>query len=110
MLYFLCSYWGARGCDMKYRFFIIAEGFDPKIYKVPVCQTARLISEYPRQTFTIYETLHDAKQAALVIANRAPIKPKCSITQFAGQFAPENEDLRMTTLRLTEDRVERYHL
>ena len=95
---------------MEYRFFIIAEGFDPKIYKVPVCQTARLISEYPRQTFTIYETLQDAKQAALMIANRAPTKPKCSITQFAGQSAPENEDLRMATLRLTEDRVERYHL
>ncbi len=95
---------------MKYRYFIIAEGFDPKIYKVPVCQTARLISEYPNQKFTIYETLQDAKQAALVIANQAPVKPKCSITQFAGQSAPETEDLRMATLRLTEDRVERYHL
>ncbi len=95
---------------MEYRFFIIAKGSDPKIYKVPVCQTARLISEYPRQKFSIYETLHDAKQAALVIANRAPEKPKCSITHFPGQPAPENKDLRTATLKLTEDRVERFHL
>ncbi len=93
---------------MEYRYFIIAKGSDPKIYKVPVCQTARLISS--RQKFTIYETLHDAKQAALVIANRAPTKPKCSITQFPGQLASGNEDLRTATLKLTEDRVERYHL
>ena len=95
---------------MEYRFFIIAKGSDPKIYKVPVCQTARLISEYPGQKFTIYETLHDAKQAALVIANRAPAKPKRSIMQFPGQPESENEDLRPATLKLTEDRVERYHL
>ena len=95
---------------MEYRFFIIVDGFDPKIYKVPLCQMARLISEFPRRTFMIYETLQDAKQAALMIANRAPTKPKCSIPQFAGRSAPENEDLRMATLRLTEDRVERYYL
>ncbi len=95
---------------MEYRFFIIAKGSDPKIYKIPVCQTARLISEYTGQKFTIYETLHDAKQAALVIANGAPAKPNCSITQFPGQPESENEDLRTATLKLTEDRVERYHL
>ncbi len=95
---------------MEYRFFIIAKGSDPTIYKLPVCQTARLISEYPSQKFTIYETLHDAKQAALVIANRAPTKPKCSITQFPGQLANKNEDLRTATLKLTEDRVERFFL
>ena len=95
---------------MEYRFFIIAKGSDPKIYKVPVCQTARLIAEFPGQKFTIYETLHDTKQAALVIANRAPAKPKRSIMQFPGQPESENEDLRTATLKLTEDRVERYHL
>ncbi len=94
---------------MEYRFFIIAKGSDPKIYKVPVCQTARLISEYPGQKFTIYETLQDAKQAALVIANGVPEKPKCSITQFPGQPASEIEDLRTATLKLTEDRVEKFH-
>ncbi len=95
---------------MEYRYFIIAKGSDPKIYKVAVCQTARLISEYPGQKFAIYETLHDAKQAAIVIANQAPEKPKCSITQFPGQPASEIEDLRTATLKLTEDRVERFHL
>ncbi len=95
---------------MEYRFFIIAKGSDPKIYKVPLCQTARLISEYPGQKFTIYETLHDAKQAALVIANRAPEKPKCSITQFSGQSVSASEDLRTATSKLTEDRVERFYL
>ncbi len=95
---------------MEYRFFIIAKGSDPKIYKVAVCQTARLISEYPGQKFAIYETLNDAKQAAIVIANRAPEKPTCSIMHFPGQPASENEDLRTATLKLTEDRVERFHL
>ncbi len=95
---------------MEYRFFIIAEGSDPKIYKVPLCQTARLISEFPRQKFTIYETLQDAKQAALMIANRASTKPKCSISQFPGQLATKNEDLRTATSKLTEDRIARFHL
>ncbi len=95
---------------MEYRFFIIAEGSDPKIYKVPLCQTARLISEFPRQKFTIYETLQDAKQVALMIANRAPTKPKCSVSQFPGQLATKNEDLRTAASKLTEDRVERFHL
>ncbi len=94
---------------MEYRFFIIAEGYDPRIYKVPACQTARLISEFPRQKFTLHETLQDAKQAALVIAGRAPAKPKCSITQFPGQLANKNEDVRTATLKLTEDRVEKFH-
>ncbi len=95
---------------MEYRFFIIAEGSDPKIYKVPLCQTARLISEFPRQKFAIYETLQDAKEAALMIANRAPTKPKCSISRFPGRLATKNEDLRMATSKLTEDRVARFHL
>ena len=95
---------------MEYRFFIIFEGSDPKIYKVPVCQTARLINEFPRQKFTIYETLEDAKQAALMITNRAPAKPKRSTMLFPGQPASENEDLPTTSLKLTEDRVEMFHL
>ncbi len=95
---------------MEYRFFIIAKGSDPEIYKVPVCQTARLISEYPSQKFTIYETLLDAKQAALMIANRAPAKSKFRIAQRPGQPANQNEDLRTATLKLTEDRVEKFHL
>ncbi len=95
---------------MGYRFFIIVRGSDPKIYKVPVCQTARLISEYPDQKIKIYETLQDAKRAALMIAKRAPPKPKCSITQLPGQLANENEDLRTKTLKLTENGVETFHL
>ena len=95
---------------MVYRFFIIAEGYDPRIYKVPACQTARLISEFPRQKFTLYETLQDAKQAALIIVDRAPTKPKSNIALFPGQPANTNGDLRTATLKLTEDRVEKFHL
>ena len=94
---------------MEYRFFIIAKGSDSKIYKVPVCQTARLINEFPSQKFTIYEGLKDAKQAALVIANRAPAKLKFGIVQRPGQPANQNEVLRPATLELTEDRVETFH-
>ncbi len=96
---------------MEYRFFIIVEGSNPKFYKVPRIQTARLIGEYPNQKFQIYKTLRDAKRAALAIVNRVPAnaKTKASITQFPGQPAPEMEDSRMITLRLTEDRVENFH-
>ncbi len=76
---------------MEYRFFIIVEGSNPKIYKVPRIQTARLIGEYPDQKFQIYKTLQDAKRASLPIANRAPSWTKASIK------------------RLTEDRVENFH-
>ena len=94
---------------MEYRFFIIVEGSDPKIYKVPRVKTARLIGEYPDQKFQIYDTLQDAKRAALAIVDRAPVPAKASIKRFPGQPTPEMEDLRMTTLRLTEDRVKNFH-
>ena len=81
---------------MEYRFFVLVRGPDPTIYKVPVCQTARLINEFPDQKFQIYEALQDAKKAMLRIASRAT--------------ANVNEDLRTTTLKLTEDRVERFQL
>ncbi len=93
---------------MGYRFFIITKGSDSKIHKVPACQTARLINEFPNQKFTIYETLHDAKQATLVIANGAPAKSKFRIMPRPGQPANKNEDLRTATLELTEDRVEKF--
>ena len=83
---------------MAYRFFIIVRGSDPTIYKVPVCQTARLINEYPNQKFQIYESLPDAEQAALKIASR--------FTQLPAQ--PANENARTATSKLTEDGVERF--
>ena len=78
-----------REHDMEQRFAIFDEGARSRIYKVPICQTARLINEFPFRKMEIFETLNDAKEAALAIDS--------------------HEDLRKALLELTENRVERYY-
>ncbi len=78
-----------RELDMDQRFAIFDEGARPRIYKVPIQQTARLINEFPFRKVEIFETLNDAKEAALAIDS--------------------HEDLRKALLELTENRVERYY-
>ncbi len=95
---------------MVYSFFVIVEGSDPKIYKIPRQRTARLISEFPDQKFQIYETLQDAKRAALTIVDRAPKKAKAGIVQLPGQPTTQNKDLGTTISELTEDRVDTYRM
>ena len=41
---------------------MFAEGAKPKIYKLPVNQTARLINEIPGKKVEVFETLNDAKE------------------------------------------------
>ncbi len=95
---------------MVYSFFVIVEGLDPKIYKIPRQPTARLISEFPDQKFQIYETLQDAKRAALTIVDRAPKKVKAGITRLSGQPTTQIKDLRTTISELTEDGVDTYRM
>jgi hypothetical protein len=56
---------------MEQRFAVLAEGATPKIYKVPVNKSARLINEFPFQHVEIFKTLNDAKIAALGFARNA---------------------------------------
>ncbi len=52
---------------MEQRFAMHAEGDRPKIYKLPVNQTARLINEIPGWAVEVFETLTDAKEASRAI-------------------------------------------
>ena len=78
---------------MEQRFVVFDGGLEPRIYKAPLNQTARLINEFPNRNPVAYENLKDAKEAALAIIN---------------QLAPQNGELRKTITELTDDRVETY--
>ena len=94
---------------MKQRFVVLAEGAKSKIYKLPVCQTARLINEVPGRKVEVFETLDNARKAALAIIESANANAKPKIGLFASKPAPEDEELLKTLSELTEDRIERYH-
>ncbi len=94
---------------MEQRFAVLAEGAKPKIYKLPVNQTARLINEIPGKKVEVFETLNDAKEAALAIVSRAEASAKPSIAMFSKPATPQNEELRKALSELTEDRVKRYN-
>ncbi len=94
---------------MEQRFAVLDEGAKPRIYKVPINQTARLINEFPFRKVEIFETLNDAKEAALAIVSRAEASAKPSIAMFSKPATSPNEELREALLELTEDRVERYY-
>ena len=94
---------------MEQRFAVLAEGAKPKIYKLPVSQTARLINEIPGRKVEVFETLNDAKEAALAIVSRDEASAKPSIAMFSKPATSQNEELRKALSELTEDRVERYY-
>ena len=82
---------------MEQRFAVLADGENPKIYKVPFNKTARIINEFPFQHVEIFETLNDAKVEAWTIAEKIDIRSPS-----------QNEELRDALSKLTEDRVETY--
>ena len=94
---------------MEQRFAVLDEGAKPRIYKVPTYQTARFINEFPFRKVEIFETLNDAKEAALAVVSRAEASAKSSIAMFLKPPTTQNEDLRKALLELTENRVERYY-
>ncbi len=94
---------------MKQRFVVLAEGAKPKIYKLPINQTARLINEIPDGKVEVFETLNDARAVALALVERAKANAKPRIAMFSIGPNPENEELLKTLSELTEDRVQRYH-
>ncbi len=84
---------------MEQRFALFNDGHTPKIYKLPVNQTARLINEFPGRKVEVFETLDSAREAALVIIMSALI---------ASKPAPWDEELLKMLSELTEDRIEKY--
>ncbi len=84
---------------MEQRFALFNDGHTPKIYKLPVNQTARLINEFPGRKVEVFETLDSAREAALVIIMSA---------LNASKPPPEDKGLLKTLLELSEDRVEKY--
>ena len=94
---------------MEQRFAVLDEGVKPRVYKVPIYQVARLINEFPFQKVEIFETLNDAREAALTLVERAEASAKPSIAMFSKPATSQNEELRRALSELTEDRVERYY-
>ena len=93
---------------MTLRFAVLNEGKKPRIYKVPVNQTARLINEIPGRRVEVFETFDDAKKAALALVELARANEKPGISMFSIQPNPEEEELVRSLSKLTDDRVERY--
>ena len=94
---------------MEQHFALLTEGQKPKIYKLPASQSARVINEVPGRKVEIFETLDNARKAALAIIESANANAKPKIGLFASKPAPEDEELLKTLSELTEDRIERYH-
>ncbi len=84
---------------MEQRFALFNDGHTPKIYKLPVNQTARLINEFPGRKVEVFETLDSAREAALAIIRSA---------LNASKPAPEGKGLLETLSELTEDHIEKY--
>ena len=97
-----------KGHDMEQRFVVFDEGSEPRIYKAPLNQIARLINEFPNKEPAVYENLKDAKEAALAIISRAEANASAKFGRFSTRPAPQNEDLRKTNSELTADRVQTY--
>jgi len=95
---------------MEDRYVIFEEWSGPKIFAIPISQTARLLNEHLDRKPRVFDSLAEAKQAALAIADRTAPSAKPRFGDFSNAAAREHEQLRRTILDLTEDAVERYIL
>ncbi len=95
---------------MEQRFAVFADGPKPIIYKFPVNQTARIINEIPGRNVEVFDTLTDAKEAALAIIKLTQENTKPNGAIFLTGPNPEDEELLKTLSELTEDCVEKYPL
>ena len=95
---------------MEHRFVVFDGESEPRIYKVPLNKTARLINEFQNRKPAVFETLKDAKEAALAIVDRAEEKGRPNIGMFAARPASCNEEPRKSLSELTEDAVETFYV
>ncbi len=92
---------------MERRFAVLAERATPKIYKLPINQTARLINEVPGRKVEVFETLNDAREAALTLVESAKVNARSGFSIFSN--GSDYEELLKTLSELTEGRIERYY-
>ena len=78
---------------MEQRFAVIAEGATPKVYKLSINQTARLIDEVPGRKVEVFETLNDAREAALTLVESAKANARPGISILSNGPDSENEEL-----------------
>ncbi len=91
---------------MEQRFVLFDDESGPRIYKIPINRTARLVNELRGRKVQVFETLNAAKEAALAIAGRAETDAKPSFTSFVPAPPARNQESRKALSELTEDRVE----
>jgi hypothetical protein len=93
---------------MSTRFVVVDHGLDTGIYKIHAHQTARLWNEFGNENIEIFDSLEDAKAAALVIINRYDDAAKQSQWRFSFRTDPHIAGLKVRFTELTEDRVETF--
>jgi hypothetical protein len=77
---------------MEQRFAVLAEGATPKIYKLPINQTARLINEVPGRKVEVFKTLNDAREAALTLVESTKANARLSISILSNGPDSDNEE------------------
>ncbi len=93
---------------MNQRYALLAEGAKLKIYKLPVNQTARLINEHASRKVLVFETLNDAREAALALVERAKANTKPGVAVFSTRPQLDYQEQLKALSELTENRAERY--
>ncbi len=95
---------------MNLRFVVLDRGLDSEIYKIPAVQSARLSNELWDQQFEVFDSLADAKKAAMVIVSRYDDAAQKQGSKFTEEADPRIARLHATLNNLTEDRVQPYFI
>lgn len=95
---------------MAYRYVIFEEWLGPIIFKFPAHQTARLRNEYLDRNPQIFETLSDARVAALAMIDGEVQSITRRLGDFSGASVRSQTERRRELTALTEDKVELFNL
>lgn len=95
---------------MNLRFVVLDRGLDSEIYKIPAVQSARLANELWDQKFQVFDSLADAKNAAMVIVSRYEDAAQKKESNFTEKADPRIARLHATLKDLTEDRVQLFFI
>lgn len=93
---------------MRTRFVVVDHGLDTGIYKIFAHETARLLNEFGKENIAVFDSLEEAKDAALEIIGRHDKAARESQWQFSFRPDPQIESLKTAVSNLTEDHVETF--
>jgi hypothetical protein len=93
---------------MTTRYVVVDHGLDTGIYKIHMQQTARLLNEFGKENIEIFDSLEDAKSAALVIVDRLDDRQRHNQWQFSFRSDPRVAGLKASLSELTEADVETF--